>query len=250
MPNIYSQKIRNAYFNQTQHQMWEECRGSEDTYLLFCVTVAADEEKPLGYSSNLTIPEIVIECYDTPDTTLFDPFKYDLWMVHDQTDPDSFISSDEALDESDGEDSRSELLDEADLDQQLLTDNGRSSNDSSPELDADTLPYLTYFLDQAKIGPKAQVNTTVWCNDQSMSSTSHNAAKTDQKAADVMKDDSGENRGLCRLVDDAGRSQQCSRPCLYMFSGPHIKREPCSVEQSPLGEWCRPPCRLYVEDFF
>lgn len=213
--------------------------------------MVADEDKPLGYSSNLTIPEIVIECYDTPDTNLFDPFKYDLWMVHDQTDPDSFISSDEALDESDGEDNRSELFDEVDLDQQLLTDNGCSSTDSSPELDDDTLPYLTYFLDHAKIKPKAPVCTTVWCSDQSMASTNHNPVKTDQKAADVMKDDdSGENRGLYRLLDDASRSHQCSRPCLYMYSGPHIKREPCSIEQSPLGEWCSSPCRLYVEDFF
>jgi hypothetical protein len=212
------------------------------------VAAAADEDKPLGYSSSLTIPEIVVECYDTPDTILFDPFKYDLWLVHDQTDPDSFISSDEALDESDGEDNRSELFDEVDLDQQLLTDNGCISTDSSPELDADTLPYLTYFLDQAKIEPKTQVNTTVWCGDQT---TSHEAVKTDQKAADVAKDaDAGENRGLCRLLDDDSRSHQCSRSCLHMYSGPHIKWEPCSLEQSPLGELCNSPHRWYVKDFF
>lgn len=209
--------------------------------------MAPGEDKPLGYSSNLTIPEIVIECYDTPDTNLFDPFKYDLWLVHDQTDPDSFVSSDEALDESYGEDNGSELLDEVDLDQQLLTNNGCSSTDSSPELDADTLPYLTYFLDQAKVKPKAQVSTAVWCNDQSVYSTSHNTVKTDQRAADILTDDdAGENWGLCRLLDDASRSHQCTRPCLYMYSGPHIKREPCSLEQSPLGELCSSPCRLYV----
>jgi hypothetical protein len=158
----------------------------------------------------LTIPEIVVECYD-----LFDPFKYDLWMVHDQTDPDSFISSDEALDEDS----------EVSLDQ-LLTDNGCPSTDSSPELDAD----LTYFLDQAKIGPKAPVITT----DQSVFRADHSAVKTGHRAADVVKD------------DDCGES----RPCLCLYSGPHIKREPCSLEQSPLGEWCGSPCRLCPEDSF
>lgn len=210
--------------------------------MLLCVTVAAaasdDEDKPLGYSSSLTIPEIVIDCCDTPDTNLFDPFKFDLWLVHDQTDPDSFISSEEALDESDGEDNRSELFDEVYLNQQLLTD-----DDSSPELDADTLPYLTYFLAQAKTESKAEVNTTVWCSDQNMSSSSHVAVKADQNAADILKvANVSENRGLCRLPDDASKLHQCSRSCLYVYSGPHIKREPCSLEQSPLGESCSFPC--------
>lgn len=197
-----------------------------------------DEDKPLGYSSSLTIPEIVIDCYDTPDTNLFNPFKFDLWLVHDQTDPDSFISSEEALDESDGEDNRSDLFDEVDLNQQPLTD-----DDSSTELDADTLPYLTYSLTQAKIESKAQVNTTVWCSDQSMSSSSHVAVKADQKAADILKvANISENRDLCRLPDDVSRLHQCSRSCLYVYSGPHIKREPCSLEQSPLGESCSSPC--------
>lgn len=201
------------------------------------MAAAADEDKPQGYSSNLTIPEIVVECYDTPDTKLFDPFKYDLWFVHDQTDPDSFISSDEVLDESDDKDNRSELFDEVNLDQQLLPENGCSSTDSSPELDADTLPNLTYFLDQAEIKSVPQVNTTVWCSDQSMPSVSHETMKTGQKAAEILKDaDASENRGLCRLLDDANRSHQCSKPFLYMYSGPHIKRESCRLEQSPLGE--------------
>lgn len=204
--------------------------------MLLCVTVAAaadddDEDKPLGYSSSLTIPEIVIDCYDTPDTNLFDPFKFDLWLVHDQTDPDSFISSEEALDESDGEDNRSELFNEVDLNQQLLTE-----DDSSMELDADTLPYLTYFLAQAKVESKTQVNTPVWCSDENMSASSHVAVKTDQKA------NISENRGLCRLPDVTSRLHQCSRSCLYVYSGPHIKREPCSLEQSPLGESCSSPC--------
>lgn len=217
-----------------------------------CVTVAAaDEDKPLGYSGSLTIPEIVIDCYDTPDTNLFEPFKYDLWLVHDQTDPDSFISSDEALDESDGKDYRSELFDEVDLDQQLLADNGCTSTDSSPELDADTLPYFTYFLDQAEKISEAQVNTALQCSVQNMSSVSHETVKTGQKAADVLKDgDGSESRGLCRLLDDANRSHQCSKPCLYMYSGPHIKRESCKLEQSPLGELYNFPHRWYVEDFF
>jgi len=216
--------------------MTGQCRRSEDTCVLLCVTVAAaaaddDEDKPLGYSSSLTIPEIVIDCYDTPDTTLLDPFKFDLWLVHDQTDPDSFISSEEALDESVGEDNRSELFHEVNLNQQLLTD-----NNSCTELDADTLPYLTYFLAQAKVESKTQVNTTVWCSDENVSTNSHVAVKADQKA------NSSENRGLCRLPDDASRLHQCSRSCLYVYSGPHIKREPCSLEQSPLGESCSSPC--------
>lgn len=219
--------------------------------MLLCVTVAAAaaaEEKPLGYSSNLTIPEIVIECYDTPGTTLFDPFKYDLWLVHDQTDPDSFVSSDEALDESDGNDKRSDLFDNFDLNQQPLADNDCSSTDSSPELDADILPYLTYFLDQAKVKSEAQVNSSVQCSDQSMSSISHETVKTGQQVADVLKDaDASENRGVW---NGANRSHQCSRPCLYMYSGPHIKRESCRLEQSPLGELYSSPHRWCVEDFF
>lgn len=213
--------------------MTGQCRGSEDTCVLLCVTVAADdddEDKPLGYSSSLTIPEIVVDCYDTPDTNLLDPFKFDLWLVHDQTDPDSFISSEEALDESDGEDNRSELFHEVDLNQQLFTDK------SSVELDDDTLPYLTYFLAQAKVESKTPVNTTVWCGDENVSTSSHVAVKADQKA------NISENRGLCRLPDVASRLHQCSRSCLYVYSGPHIKREPCSLEQSPLGESCSSPC--------
>jgi len=219
--------------------MTGQCRGSEDTYVLLCVTVAAaaaaddddDEDKPLGYSSSLTIPEIVIDCYDTPETNLLDPFKFDLWLVHDQTDPDSFISSEEALDESDGEDNRSEFFHEVDLNQQLLTD-----NNSSTELDADTLPYLTHFLAQAKVESKTEVNTTVWCSDENVSANSHVAVKADQKA------NISENRGLCSLPDVANRLHQCSRSCLYVYSGPHIKRESCSLEQSPLGESCSFPC--------
>jgi len=225
--------------------MTRQCRGSEDTCVLLCVTVAAaaaandddddddddDEDKPLGYSSSLTIPEIVIDCYDTPDTNLLDPFKFDLWLVHDQTDPDSFISSEEALDESDEEDNRSEFFHEVDLNKQLLTD-----SNSSTELDADTLPYVTYFLAQPKVESKTQVNTTVWCSDENESTSSHVAVKADQKA------NISENRGLCRLPDVASRLHQCSRSCLYVYSGPHIKREPCSLEQSPLGESCSFPC--------
>ncbi|PSN29192.1 hypothetical protein C0J52_26276 [Blattella germanica] len=195
------------------------------------MAAVAGEGRPMSTSSSFTIPEIVIECYDTPDD-LFDPFEYDLWLTHD---PDSFVSSDEALDDSDEEDCCSEILEEVDL-------STYAGNGSSPEMDDDTLPYLTYFVDQAKIKQGSKVEPTVWYDDQNMASTSSKAVEAAKPKSTSNLEDihAGESREMFRLLDDddddddASRSHHCSRPCLYVYSGPHIKREPCSLEQSPL----------------
>ena len=215
------------------------------------MVAAAGEGKPISTSSSFTIPEIVIECCDTPDD-LFDPFKHDLWLIHDQTDPDSFISSDEALDESDEEDCCSELLEEVDLNQQLssYTNNGCAGTDSSPEMDDDTLPYLTYFLDQEKVKSGSQVKPSIYHHDQNLPSTTHKAVEIDPKATcNLMDTDDGEERGHYSLLDDASSSHHCSRPCLYVYSGPHIRREACSLEQSPLGESCSLPWHMLCRSF-